>query len=263
VWGPYLFGSVSTYSTFVLASAVVGMLVVMVCARGAGIPTWRILLLECGLAVAALTGAKLWGVIEDRAFSRLAWTTLIGEFRYPGALAGLLLAVPLLARVCVPGTSIAALADLVAPSIGFAEVVGRMGCFLHGCCFGVVTTVPWAVRFPPDSPAARFHAVQQMLPGGSPSSLPVHPLQLYFAALSGGIGAFLLWFGPRKSYDGQLILLFVALHEWGKVLLEFLRAPVAGAAGAYLQLGSLVLALLATSALVGRRIALARRPAIV
>jgi phosphatidylglycerol:prolipoprotein diacylglycerol transferase len=34
-----------------------------------------------------------------------------------------------------------------------ALAFGRIGCFLNGCCFGKPTNLPWAVRFPYDSPA--------------------------------------------------------------------------------------------------------------
>lgn len=46
-----------------------------------------------------------------------------------------------------------ALADLIAPSVMLGLAFGRVGCFLNGCCFGGVCDEPWAVRFPPGSPA--------------------------------------------------------------------------------------------------------------
>ena len=252
MWGEYLYGTIPTYRTFVFAAAVVGTLVVVFAARRVKLSAGRIVLFELGLATAAIVGAKLWGVIEEGSFDRLQWVNFFGGFRYPGALVGLLLATPLLCRTLFPGLSVAALADLVAPSIGFAETVGRMGCFLSGCCFGDVCDLPWAIRFPRDSPAYRFQGLQGLLSGNPASSLPVHPLQLYFAALGLALGIFLLWFQRRKSYDGQVILLFVAVHEWGKFGLEFLRAPIAPEGRLYLQLASLTLALLASAVLLAR-----------
>ncbi|UCD27419.1 MAG: prolipoprotein diacylglyceryl transferase [Planctomycetota bacterium] len=45
-------------------------------------------------------------------------------------------------------------ADLVAPSLLFGMGVGRIGCFLFGCCWGgsCPESVPWAVKFPFGSP---------------------------------------------------------------------------------------------------------------
>ncbi len=42
--------------------------------------------------------------------------------------------------------------DLVAPSLVLGMAIGRLGCFLNGCCFGGVCDLPWAVTFPADSP---------------------------------------------------------------------------------------------------------------
>jgi phosphatidylglycerol:prolipoprotein diacylglycerol transferase len=41
------------------------------------------------------------------------------------------------------------LADLLAPSVALGLCIGRIGCFLNGCCFGHVCDVEWrSVRFP-------------------------------------------------------------------------------------------------------------------
>jgi phosphatidylglycerol:prolipoprotein diacylglycerol transferase len=42
--------------------------------------------------------------------------------------------------------------DLMAPSIVLGMAVGRIGCFLNGCCFGGACELPWAVQFPWGSP---------------------------------------------------------------------------------------------------------------
>lgn len=45
-----------------------------------------------------------------------------------------------------------ALGDIVAPSVALGLGLGRLGCFLNGCCFGGICDLPWAVRFPSPSP---------------------------------------------------------------------------------------------------------------
>jgi prolipoprotein diacylglyceryltransferase len=57
----------------------------------------------------------------------------------------------------------------------------------------------------------------------NPSSLPVHPLQLYFGLASLGITALLLSLRSRQRYPGQVILLFFVLDGTAKFLLEYLR----------------------------------------
>jgi phosphatidylglycerol:prolipoprotein diacylglycerol transferase len=50
--------------------------------------------------------------------------------------------------------------DLVTPSFLLGMAIGRIGCFLNGCCFGSVCDLPWAVTFPADSPPY-FHQVER------------------------------------------------------------------------------------------------------
>jgi phosphatidylglycerol:prolipoprotein diacylglycerol transferase len=38
--------------------------------------------------------------------------------------------------------------DLIAPSLMLGIAIGRIGCFLNGCCFGGTCDLPWAVTFP-------------------------------------------------------------------------------------------------------------------
>ena len=38
--------------------------------------------------------------------------------------------------------------DILAVGLMLALALGRIGCFLNGCCYGKPTNLPWAVRFP-------------------------------------------------------------------------------------------------------------------
>ena len=78
------------------------------------------------------------------------------------------------------------LGDVCAGPLALGIGIGRVGCFMAGCCFGKVSTgATWltAVHFP----AGSFAYLQQMrdgvLPAGSRESLGVFPVQLYEAAL--------------------------------------------------------------------------------
>ncbi len=55
--------------------------------------------------------------------------------------------------------------DIIAPSAALGLAIGRIGCFLNGCCFGGTCDLPWAVRFPFGSNAC-IHQWQEHLPGG-------------------------------------------------------------------------------------------------
>ena len=68
---------------------------------------------------------------------------------YGSLLAGGAALVAFVWRYHVPGL---ALSDLVAPSVVLGVAIGRMGCFLNGCCYGGTSDLPWSVSFPWGSP---------------------------------------------------------------------------------------------------------------
>ena len=43
--------------------------------------------------------------------------------------------------------------DLLVPSLALGMAIGRIGCFLNGCCYGGQCDLPWSVKFPSGSPA--------------------------------------------------------------------------------------------------------------
>ncbi len=148
--------------------------------------------------------------------------TMQGGLRYPGALLGIFAGLVVL-RYPQFKIRLPALVDAEAVAIPFGFAAMRAGCYLQGCCFGDVCDLPWAVSFPPGTTAWQVHRLEGFIPRDAAASLAVHPLQLYFAAWLIVVGLFLLWFRRHQAYTGQLGLLFLALHEPGKWLLEFLR----------------------------------------
>jgi phosphatidylglycerol:prolipoprotein diacylglycerol transferase len=52
-------------------------------------------------------------------------------------------------RYSLPGL---ALCDMIAPAMALGLALGRIGCFLNGCCYGGLCEWPWGVQFPQRSP---------------------------------------------------------------------------------------------------------------
>ncbi|MCA9606724.1 MAG: prolipoprotein diacylglyceryl transferase [Myxococcales bacterium] len=124
--------------------------------------------------------------------------------------------------------------ELSLPGVAAGHAIGRIGCFLGGCCFGRVTDdgFPLAVRFPAWSPASEMQFRTGALAGPGLESLPVHPTQLYEAFGSLAIAAFLAWYVlPRKRFDGMVLLAFLALYSVLRFVLEFWRADDRGGMG--------------------------------
>ena len=103
----------------------------------------------------------------------------------------------------------AAFADYAAPGLAIGMGIGRTGCFLAGCCFGVASEVPWAVEYP--------HGKLALLGA-------VHPVQLYDAAF--GFVAFIIILSlyRRRQFPGQIFLGLVGVYTFWRFGTEMLRA---------------------------------------
>jgi phosphatidylglycerol:prolipoprotein diacylglycerol transferase len=212
------------YAAFIGLGVVVAVTAATLSARRAGLPARRFLLLEACFGVIGLLGAKLFALAEG-GVAGLSWGAVLGPgMRYPGGIVAVLAATPILRRWLLPEATLAGLADVCAPSVGFAMAIVRFGCLAVGCCLGVPSTLPWAIGFPPDDAPWRWLAASGLLTATGPPGLPVHPLPLYFAALAAGAGLYALRLQSRKAFDGAVLLWFFLIHETGKFLLEFLRA---------------------------------------
>jgi phosphatidylglycerol:prolipoprotein diacylglycerol transferase len=115
------------------------------------------------------------------------------------------------------------LLDVVAPSLALGIALGRIGCFLNGCCYGDLCTLPWGVAFPHDSPPWREQVAMGLIAASSRWSLPVHPTQLY-SAIDGFVLLFLLTaYYPLRRCDGAVMALLMVAYPVTRFLIEYLR----------------------------------------
>ncbi len=104
------------------------------------------------------------------------------------------------------------LADIMAPSIMLGQAIGRLGCFLNGCCFGVPTESIFGIRFPKGSLADIAHR-----------GLAVHPSQLYEFTFN-LIGFFFIWSIRKKiRLSGGLFLIYLMTYNFIRIVLSGLR----------------------------------------
>ncbi|MFA6417574.1 MAG: prolipoprotein diacylglyceryl transferase [Candidatus Margulisiibacteriota bacterium] len=104
------------------------------------------------------------------------------------------------------------LLDVVTPGAMLGYAIGRLGCFLNGCCFGLPTKLPWGLVFPSDCLAGSYFPDQHL-----------HPTQLYSVLLVLLAFGFLLWLYPRKKFDGQIFFWGLILYSLYRFAIEFLR----------------------------------------
>ena len=113
--------------------------------------------------------------------------------------------------------------DLLIPGITLAHGLGRIGCFLGGCCYGVVTDSFLGVSFPEGSAAA----LQYPAEGGG--SLPVLPSQLIEAGFE--ILLFCLMLLLYRFLRRHLFVTYAFAYGTFRFILEFFRGDSRGATG--------------------------------
>jgi phosphatidylglycerol:prolipoprotein diacylglycerol transferase len=114
--------------------------------------------------------------------------------------------------------------DAVAPSLALGIAIGRIGCFLNGCCYGDRCDLPWAVRFPAPSSPWADQVDRGLLDVSARWSLPIHPTQLY-STIDGVILCLLLSaFYPLRRRDGEVMALLMVTYPISRVFIEYLRS---------------------------------------
>ena len=188
---------------------------------------WEITKAQCDQAEAIWVAAD--SVCKPAGRDCFAWAAFWrgGLAYYGGLIAGVGFGVWFLKREGFPALKGA---DLVAIGIPIGLFFGRMGCFLGGCCFGKHTDHAIGLSFPPWSPASESQWKAGLIDHPYLQSLPVHPTQLYEAIGCLAIAAFLMFVArPNKRFDGQIMLLFLALYAALRFVLEYWRADDRGA----------------------------------
>lgn len=122
-----------------------------------------------------------------------------------------------------------AYADAAVPAVALGYAVARIGCFLNGDDFGIVSSVSWAVQFPPGTDAYAAHLSRGLIDVGSLLSLPVHPTQLYHAAA--GLALFLVLRQWKGQWQGSRLALALLGYGVLRFCIEWFRGdalPVIG-----------------------------------
>jgi phosphatidylglycerol:prolipoprotein diacylglycerol transferase len=103
-------------------------------------------------------------------------------------------------------------ADVMAPSIILAQAVGRVGCTINGCCYGIEAPswLPWSVIY---THPASF----------APIGVAIHPTQIYEIIYCLIVFAVLLKLRGHLKPDGSLFLVYFSLYSAWRIGIDFLR----------------------------------------
>ncbi len=173
-----------------------------------GIKADTIIDLVIWLVVGGVVGARLFYVLVYEPGTYLKQPYLVfalwqGGLVYYGALIGGFLAG--LWFVWKKNLPFWPLADVVAPPLALGYGIVRLGCFANGCCYGKPTDSFLGVVFPHLDDLLR------------------HPTQIYSSLLGFTLFLVLLAIQRKKSFDGQVFLLFLILYGIGRTAIEVLR----------------------------------------
>lgn len=223
-WPPvpiYAFGAALS------VALIAGWLLVMRDARPEGLPLDFVGFAYLCSAVGGVIGARrLYLAQGARDLGHPAeWLLPIrgGAVGYGGLVAGALVGAWCCRRRNV---SFLAWADLAAPVVALGTAVARVGCLLYGCDHGSRTAVPWAVRFPRESPAWRDHVQNLGLSPEAGWSLPVHPTQIYEVVLGLALFGGLRVARRHQRFSGQIFLLWVVGYGVCRAVIEALRGDL-------------------------------------
>ncbi len=143
------------------------------------------------LFVAGVVGARIFYVIQHLEDYRVHWVSVFwvqegGLVWYGGFVFALLAGFFYCRRHHL---AVLAWADLFAPLLSLAHGIGRIGCFLNGCCYGK----------------------------------DGHPVQLYESFGLLAITGVLFWIASKKTYHGEVTVWYLFLYSLLRFGVEFFR----------------------------------------
>ena len=205
---------VPAYAVFVGAAFVVAVLVRRIEARRLGFdrdPRHRWIAL--GALLGAMVGAKAGMLLfTPDAVDDLLAALLRFDFSGKtviGGLAGGFVGVEVAKKLVGVATRTG---DAYAIAVPLAQAVGRVGCFLHGCCWGAPSSLPWAVE---------VHGAAR------------HPVQLYEAGLDLLLAALLYAVRGRGFPAGNLFRRYLVGYAVIRFCMEELRGDPSVAVGPF------------------------------
>lgn len=197
---------VTSFGVLVAIGALVGLWLFQRELRRSGLPEDGIDAALAGV-IGGMAGAKLLWVLEhlgeepaiDLLLSRggMSW---FGGFA-GGVLAGLLV----MQRKRLPKVVVLAVAT---PALAVGHAIGRIGCFLVGDDYGRPTDLPWGIAFPAGLP---------------PTTVPVHPTQLYEAVALVPLAVLLFHWRRQGHRDSWVLGGYLLLAGAIRFAIEFLR----------------------------------------
>jgi len=234
-----------TYGVAIAIGFVVAIVLGVREARRTGLDVARIMDMAFWFLIAGLVGARLvfmmveWkdyynmcvapeevGLIESNCFAIFEfWKG--GLVFYGGLIGGVAAAIIYLRKYNLPAWRYS---DAMVVSVPIGQFFGRLGCVSAGCCHGkyVPSDRLVALEWPIDTPAYRVLMDKPEIAVEKAKFLAegfvtAHPTQLYESGAMLLVFLFLLWFRTRKTFHGQITLMYVIIYAFVRSFIEMFR----------------------------------------
>jgi phosphatidylglycerol---prolipoprotein diacylglyceryl transferase len=218
--------TVYSYGAMLALAFIIGTVLAAFRAQRCGVDKNKIVDLIFYILVSSLLGARIM-------FVALNWNYYAGHFPeifqiwegglvfYGGLVLAFMVSVWFIQNNRLP---LGKVLDILAPSVALGITIGRIGCFLNGCCWGKVS-YKFGVVFPfKDNPPAYAEQVYEgLISKDAICSLPVIPTQLYESLACLIIFLFLLGLDRFKRFDGFLFWVFILFYSTFRFFIEYFR----------------------------------------
>lgn len=210
IWGikPILFTigniQIPSYTIFIALGFLVGLAVYFWEARRSRSLGESNIYIIFGALIGAAIGAKLLDfVIDYRYFIVNFWsidTIFYGKSIIGGLIGGVVGTKITKKLFKIEGKK----GNFFAPAIAIGVAIGRIGCFLRGCCYGKPTNLPWGVNFG--------------------DGILRHPTQIYESLFMLGMFVYLEMVKNREDVKpGQLLKILMISYFTFRFFVEFIR----------------------------------------
>jgi phosphatidylglycerol:prolipoprotein diacylglycerol transferase len=198
------------YGIMVVLAVVAVIALAVMEARRVGISDEHIYSVALWAIIGGVIMARLFHVIDKWDYYMANPSQIVGfeGLAVYGAVFGALVAV--LIYCWVKKISFWLIGDVIAPGAILGQAIGRIGCTINGCCYGLPTSLPWGVVY--------------TNPGSfCPVGEEFQPTQIYHL-LWNLIGFGILWSLRRRlKPQGSLFLFYLALYAAGDLSIRFVR----------------------------------------
>ncbi|MFC1920592.1 prolipoprotein diacylglyceryl transferase [Chloroflexota bacterium] len=102
------------------------------------------------------------------------------------------------------------ISDLIAPGLILAQIIGRMGCIVNGCCYGSESSLRWSIVYTHPHTAAT-------------PNIAFHPTQAYEIIYLLIAFVIILFLRNRLKPEGSLFITYLGIYSIWRIAVDFIR----------------------------------------